>query len=170
MGPNKAKIETLIAERNKNHIKRIIKLNPNRLVRFKPANTDLHLTADEEIYILYQIMTSVICFMMSILCCRNCNNLKCDGSINCPRLSPHDEANCSQQCPPSPYWSDPIPCDCNKPGNMTCEAWGLVCYDKYSRFLVSFYFCKYHTCCKIKPILVCFKRLFYCDITIISLN
>ena len=128
----------LIAEQNKNQVKQLIKLNPNRLVRLNPAKTDLNFTADEKIYILYQIVSSFIGFMISILCCRSCNNLKCDGYINCPHLIPHDEANCSQQCPPSPYWSDSIPCDCNKPGNMTCEGWGLVCYDKSGKVLVSF--------------------------------
>ena len=69
---------------------------------------------------------------------------KCDGWIECPWLSPHDEANCSQQCSTS-SWSGPIPCACNKPlGNMTCEGRGQVCYSKYGKLLVLFYFCKRH--------------------------
>ena len=84
-------------------------------------------------------MTSVIGFM--ILFCNRCSDsLKCDGWINCPWLSPHDEANCSQQCPLSLY--SPIPCNCNKPGIMTCEGFGPVCYSEYSKLLVLFYFCK----------------------------
>ena len=44
-------------------------------------------------------MTSVIGFMTSTLFCRICyDSYKCDGWIDCPWLSPHDEANCSQQC------------------------------------------------------------------------
>ena len=53
-----------------------------------------------------------------------CNSYyKCDGYIDCPWLTPNDEANCSSQCPS--YL--PIPCDCNKPGNMTCGKYGYVC-------------------------------------------
>ena len=89
-------------------------------------------------------MTSVIGFMTSTLFCTRCyDHWKCDGLIECPWLSPHDEANCSQQCSSSSYW--PIPCNCNKPlGNMTCEGSGLVCYGKSSKLLVLFYFCKRH--------------------------
>ena len=44
-------------------------------------------------------MTSVIGFMTSTLFCRTCyDRWKCNGYIDCPWLSPHDEANCSQQC------------------------------------------------------------------------
>ena len=57
---------------------------------------------------------------------------KCDGSIQCPWLTPNDEANCSSQCPS--YW--PIPCDCNKPGNMKCEQRGRVCYNESGMTLV----------------------------------
>ena len=84
-------------------------------------------------------MTSVIGFITSILFCRTCFDFsKCDGYINCPWLSPHDEANCSQQCSSSKY--GPIPCDCNKPGNMTCgallEQKKFVCYGESGKFLV----------------------------------
>ena len=90
-------------------------------------------------------MTSVIGFMTSTLFCRTtCHeSLKCDGLINCPWLSPHDEANCSQPC--SSSWFGSIPCACNKPlGNMTCEGWGQVCYHESGKLLVLFYFCKRH--------------------------
>ena len=101
-------------------------------------------------------MTSVIGFMTSILFCRKCDDInKCNGMINCPWLSPHDEANCSQQCSLPRIelirdydipvlWFGPIPCACNKPlGNMTC-ARGQVCYHKFGKLLVLFYFCKRH--------------------------
>ena len=89
-------------------------------------------------------MTSVIGFMTSTLFCRTCDDIwKCNGLIDCPWLSPHDEANCSQQCSSSSSWY--IPCACNKPlGNMTCEGWGRVCYSESSKLLVLFYFCKRH--------------------------
>ena len=81
--------------------------------------------------------------MKSILFCSTCDNYyKCDGLINCLQLSPHDEANCSQQCS-SLLWPGPIPCGCNKLGNMTCES-GLVCYRESGKLLVLFYFCKRH--------------------------
>ena len=81
--------------------------------------------------------------MTSILFCRTCpDDKKCNGYINCPKDSPHDEANCLQPC--SPPWLGPIPCDCNKPGNMTCEGRGEVCYDEFGKLLVLFYFCKRH--------------------------
>ena len=104
-------------------------------------------------------MTSVIGFMTSTLFCRTTcpDSLKCNGLIQCPWLSSHDEANCSQQCPSSPRfvlifginisspWWRPIPCACNKPlGNMTCEGKGLVCYRESGKLLVLFYFCKRH--------------------------
>ena len=91
-------------------------------------------------------MTSVIGFMTSTLFCRTtCPDYwKCDGYIECPWLSPHDEANCSQQCSSSSWWG-PIPCACNKPlGNMTCEGRGYVCYRESGKLLVLFYFCKRH--------------------------
>ena len=102
-------------------------------------------------------MTSVIGFMTSTLFCRTCDDsLKCDGKINCPWLSPHDEANCPQQCQPclqsilligsrniSIGWR-PIPCACNKPGNMMCAGFGQVCYRESGKLLVLFYFCKRH--------------------------
>ena len=79
-------------------------------------------------------MTSLIGFMMLILfCCRCYDSWKCDGKIDCPWLSPHDEANCSQQCPSS-NWR--IPCDCNKLGNMTCQGDDRVCYEEFSKSLV----------------------------------
>ena len=82
-------------------------------------------------------MTSAICFITSIYFCSTCpDSLKCDGMIHCAWYSPHDEANCLQQCP---FWCD-IPCDCNKPGNMTCEGFGEVCYDESCKFYVLFYF------------------------------
>ena len=88
-------------------------------------------------------MTSVIGFMTSTLFCRTCDILKCNGWIECPWLSPHDEANCSQQCSSS-LWR-PIPCACNKPlGNMTCAGSGQVCYRESGKLLVLFYFCKRH--------------------------
>ena len=88
-------------------------------------------------------MTSVIGFMTSTLFCIRCPDiLKCDGLIDCPWLSPHDEANCSQHCLSS--WRY-IPCACNKPlGNMTCEGRGRVCYHESGKLLVLFYFCKRH--------------------------
>ena len=99
-------------------------------------------------------MTSVIGFMTSTLFCSTCDDdYKCDGWIDCPWLSPHDEANCSQQCSTSPrlifgrnmsIWSGPITCACNKPGNMTCEGRGRVCYRESGKLLVLFYFCKRH--------------------------
>ena len=97
-------------------------------------------------------MTPVIDFMTSILFCRTCDDsFKCDGEINCRWLSPQDEANCSQQCSSDylyegsgPSWY-PIPCACNKPGNMTCVGEGLVCYRRErGKLLVLFYFCKLH--------------------------
>ena len=108
-------------------------------------------------------MTSVIGFMTSTLFCTRCpDRWKCNGWIECPRFSPHDEANCSQQCPDRrlllsyrrlllsyqrlgrPTWG-PIPCACNKPlGNMTCAGYGQVCYSEYGKLLVLFYFCKRH--------------------------
>ena len=133
----------LIVGRNKNQINQIIKLTPNQLVRFNPQNTDLNFTADWQIYILYRIVTPVIGFITSILFCRRCpDSWKCTGWINCPWLSPHDEANCSQQCL-SPRFGR-IPCDCNKLENMTCEGEGRVCYFKSGKLLVLFYFCKRH--------------------------
>ena len=92
-------------------------------------------------------MTSVIGFMTSILFCgRTCRDSgKCNGYIDCPWLSPHDEANCLQPCPS--WWNKPIPCNCNKPGNMTCNRRfgqsGYVCYFKSCKFLV-LCFCKRH--------------------------
>ena len=88
-------------------------------------------------------MTSVIGFMTSTLFCTRCPDiLKCDGVIQCPWPSPHDEANCSQQCSSS-YGL--IPCACNKPlGNMTCEGRGWVCYRESGKLLVLFYSCKRH--------------------------
>ena len=102
-------------------------------------------------------MTSVIGFMTSTLFCTRCSDdLKCDGNIQCHWFSPHDEANCSQQCPSSPRFvsiegyntssslSGSIPCACNKPGNMTCAGFGPVCYSESGKLLVLFYFCKRH--------------------------
>ena len=87
-------------------------------------------------------MTSVIGFMTSTLFCRT-TCWKCDGWLDCPRLSPHDEANCPQPCSSSSI--GPIPCPCNKPlGNMTCEKEGQVCYSESGKLLVLFYFCKRH--------------------------
>ena len=126
-------------------MKQIIKLTPNRLVRFNPRNTNLNFTTDSQIYILYRIMTSVIGFLTSILFCspRTCpDDWKCDGMIDCPWLSPHDEANCSPQCSSSNF--GPIPCACNKVRNMTCSGGGLICYRESRKLLVLFYFCKRH--------------------------
>ena len=76
---------------------------------------------------------TVIGFMTSVLFCRTCfDSWKCNGYIDCSWLSPHDEANCSQQCP----WWRPNPCDCNKPGNMTCAGEGSVCYYESGMSLV----------------------------------
>ena len=86
-------------------------------------------------------MTSVIGFMTSLLFCSSCP--KCNGRIDCPWLNPHDEANCPQQCLSS--WYGSIPCDCNKPGNMTCEGENRVCIREHCKFLVLFYFCKRHS-------------------------
>ena len=83
-------------------------------------------------------MSSVNNFITAIVFCRNCDNQsKCDDNIDCPWLSPHDEANCSKQCS-----SCNVPCDCNKPGNMTCEGRGGVCYPKSCKFQVLFCFRK----------------------------
>ena len=88
-------------------------------------------------------MTPVSGFMTSILFCTRCHDsLECDGRINCPGFSPHDEASCSQQC--SSPWYGPIPCDCNKPRSMTCKGRGRVCYRESGKLLVLFYFCKRH--------------------------
>ena len=81
--------------------------------------------------------------MTSILFCRTCyDSWKCNGYTECPWLTPHDEANCSQPCSSSMY--GPIPCDCNKPGNMTCNRKfgqsGYVCYLKSGKFLVLNFF------------------------------
>ena len=84
-------------------------------------------------------MTPVIGFVTSILFCSICD--ECSGWIECPWLSPHDEANCLQQCSSSYY---PIPCVCNKLGNMTCAVEGGVCYSASGKLLVLFYFCKRH--------------------------
>ena len=40
---------------------------------------------------------------------------KCDGNIDCPQLTPNDEANCTT-CPPDRLNR----CDCNKEENFTC--------------------------------------------------
>jgi len=40
----------------------------------------------------------------------------CNGRINCPWLTPNDEANCTE-CPSN----RPNRCDCNQEGNFTCE-------------------------------------------------
>ena len=88
-------------------------------------------------------MKLVIGFMTSILFCRTCyDSLKCNGEIDCPWLSPHDEANCSQQCLSIGYGS--IPCECNKPRNMTCTGGGHVCYTKFRKLLVLFIFVNNH--------------------------
>ena len=91
-------------------------------------------------------MTSVIGFMTSTLFCRTCpDDWICDGWIECPWLSPHDEANCSPQCPCSSSLYGSISCDCNKPlGNMMCAGYGRVCYRESGKLLVLFYFCKRH--------------------------
>ena len=97
-------------------------------------------------------MTPVIGFMTSTLFCRICS--ECNGS--CPWHSPHNEANCSQQCSSlvrfrlmggfmSAWRLGPIPCACNKPGNMMCAgSSGGVCYRESGKLLVLFYFCKRH--------------------------
>ena len=56
---------------------------------------------------------------------------KCDGLISCPWLTPNDEANCTQ----CPSWR-PHRCDCNKPGNFTCEGRGLTCYRDSGKIFV----------------------------------
>ena len=123
-------------------------------------------------------MTSVIRFMTSTLFCRTTcddDSWKCNGRIDCFWLSPHDEANCSQQCPS--YW--PIPCACNKPlGNMACAGYGRVCYRESGKLLVLFYFYnvtmtnfrKRHNCRKMKQSEFGFERLLNCDVTITSLK
>ena len=86
-------------------------------------------------------MTSIIGFMTTILFCSTCHDsLKCDGEINCPWHSPHDEVNCGQPC--SSSLSGPIPCDCSKPENMTCAGAGRICYRESGKLLVLFYLCK----------------------------
>ena len=70
------------------------------------------------------------------------SDYECDGLIDCPWLTPNDEANCSSQCPD--YF--PIPCDCNKPGNMKCEKQGRVCNLNSGEDLVVYFLkmCKQH--------------------------
>ena len=79
--------------------------------------------------------------MTSILFCSICHDYwKCDAILQCPWLSLHDEANCSQQCSSPSY---PIPCDCNKEGNMTSEGRKFsdyVCYTESRKFLLFFIF------------------------------
>ena len=72
---------------------------------------------------------------------------KCDGRINCPSLTPNDEANCTQ-CPldrPLDFlfaYSEAKEvkrqhrCDCNKPGNFTCEGRGRTCYHESGKIFV----------------------------------
>ena len=73
--------------------------------------------------------------MMSLLfnCRLICSShYKCDGRIDCPWLTSNDEANCPSQCP-----SDfPIPCNCNKPGNMKCKKKGPVCHKNFGKVVV----------------------------------
>lgn len=59
---------------------------------------------------------------------------KCNGKINCPWLTPNDEANCSS-CPKE----RPNRCACNKKGKMMCKGRGYVCYSN-ERMLMSFDF------------------------------
>ena len=63
-----------------------------------------------------------------------CRCSKCDGFINCPWLTPHDEANCSQ-CP-SDRHRQTYSCDCNKPGKFTCEGYGRTCYNDAGKIFV----------------------------------
>ena len=88
-------------------------------------------------------MAPIIGFMTAILFCStnpNPDDSKCNGIIDYFWFSPHDEANCSQQCPSSSSY--PIPCDCNKLRNMTCAGKTWVCYNASSKLFVLFYFCK----------------------------
>ena len=54
--------------------------------------------------------------------------LYCDGEIDCPWLTPNDEANCSD-CPSY----QPTRCECNRKENFMCKTDGkswnrLTCY------------------------------------------
>ena len=74
--------------------------------------------------------------MMSLLFNRRSicsSHYKCNGYIDCPWLTPNDEANCSSQCPSDLL----IPCDCNKPGNMKCKQRGPVCYNENGEVLAA---------------------------------
>ena len=62
-------------------------------------------------------------------CFRYDDTWRCNGNINCPWLSAHDEANCEQQCPTYLFNH----CNCNKLENMTCEGEDRVCYNDYSK-------------------------------------
>ena len=44
----------------------------------------------------------------------------CDGKIDCPWLTPNDEANCTE-CSTRHYNSSVKRCECNQKENFTCE-------------------------------------------------
>ena len=57
----------------------------------------------------------------------------CDGKIQCPFLTPNDEANCPGCA------SDQIRCDCNQEGNFTCTIDSTTgttqtCYHKICKY------------------------------------
>ena len=75
----------------------------------------------------------------------NCLNRKricekhwyCNGEIECPWLSPNDEANCSE-CSSFGHVTRNTSCDCNKKENFNCEWNGNgvnkhTCYDIRSK-------------------------------------
>ena len=79
-------------------------------------------------YATYDKVLKLIAYDVMLFNCRlNCSShYKCNGYIDCPWLTPNDEANCSSQCPSDLL----IPCDCNKPEYMKCKQRGPVCYNK----------------------------------------
>ena len=66
------------------------------------------------------------------------NSHSCNGYIDCPWLTPNDEANCSSQCPFFLFFK---PCDCNKPGNMECKEQRMICYNNLGKALAYFLTC-----------------------------
>ena len=66
-----------------------------------------------------------------------CLPTQCNGYIDCPWLTPNDEANCSG-CQSSYL---PNRCDCNKPEARKCTGVGFVCYKdggEKTKFRVTF--------------------------------
>ena len=104
--------------------------------------------------------------MTSVLFCSLCydNNWLCNREMDCLWRN-RVKSNCSQICNSSFGSYHPVPCDCNIARNMTSEGDGDVCYHKYGKFLVLFYFCKHHNhFFKIKQKQVCFENFFNCNL------